>query len=286
MLDVMLGNGQSAFSCGEVYAWFRPWRTHHRKIRCACGSDPCPVWEKIAYVPEARFHRTVCDRLNVDFVIDSSKYMPWLIDTQSWAEKSGISVFNVLIYKPPIELAYSQFKRGRDPLGWRDDFVKYHGRLLRLGFPFSAVSYRELVRSPAKILGDICSRIGMHYVSGQEMAARVQSHHVFGSFGVRQQLDGGELRIRAEPEFSDDFERVRETIQARIDRDSEVCDIVDELERRSVGRRPGERTSTQFRRPLVMPAWYHVSRLKGAVRRVFPQDFAAPESSTEWERRS
>lgn len=37
MLDLMLGNGYDTFSCGEVYAWFRPWRTHHFRITCSCG---------------------------------------------------------------------------------------------------------------------------------------------------------------------------------------------------------------------------------------------------------
>lgn len=286
MLDAMLGNGQSAFSCGEVYAWFRPWRTHHRMIRCACGSDPCSVWEKIERVPEAGFHRAVCDRLNVDFVIDSSKNLPWLIDTQYWARKSSMSVFNILIYKPPIELAYSQFKRGRDPMGWRGDFVRYHDRLLRLGLPFLVVSYRELIRAPRKTLADICSRIGMVYESGQERATRVQSHHAFGSFGVRRQLDGGELGIRANPNFSGDFARLSEALESRIARDGEVLDILGELERRRVDQAPREHASMDFRRPLVMPAWYYASRLKGAIRRVFPQQFAAPELSTERERRS
>lgn len=286
MLDVMLGNGKNAFSCGEVYAWFRPWRTHHRKIRCACGSDPCPVWEKIAHVPEAAFHRAVCERLGIDFVVDSSKELRWLIDNQPWAKKSEMSVFNILIYKPPLELAYSQFKRGRDPMGWRGDFISYHDRLLKLGLPFSAVSYRELAQAPGKTLADICSRIGMAYESGQERAARVQSHHTFGSFGLRRQLDGGGLSVRAEPDFSSDFTREREALEAQIARDGEVSDVLGELERRHVDRAPREKAAPAFRRPLVMPAWYYAQRAKGAIRRVFPQEFNAPELSAELEDRS
>ncbi len=85
MLDLMLGNGNDAFSCGEVYAWFRPWRSHHRSIVCSCGETPCPVWEQIKDSAENRFHSDVCRRLGVSFVIDSSKELRWLTDAQTWA---------------------------------------------------------------------------------------------------------------------------------------------------------------------------------------------------------
>lgn len=288
MLDVMLGNGARAFSCGEVYAWFRPWRTHHRRIACACGADPCPFWEKIAYLREEVFHRGVCDRLDVDFVIDSSKHLLWLIDSQAWAKKSRMSVFNILIYKPPIELAFSQFKRGRDPMSWREDFVRYHNRLLKLGLPFRAVSYRELTRTPGETLAKICSLVGMNYSNGQERAAKVQSHHTFGSFGLRRQLEEGGLSMSAEPCFSSDFEKVKASLEGQIARDGEVSEILHQLERRHID----SATSAQrdgaedFRRPIVMPVWYYSSKAKGAIRRLFPQEFNAPDRPAKREQQS
>lgn len=171
-------------------------------------------------------------------------------------------------------------------MGWRDDFIRYHGCLLKLGLPFSAVSYRELATGPGKTLADICSRIGMTYECGQERAARVQSHHAFGSFGLRRQLDDGALRVRAEPDFSNDFEREREALEAQIAQDGEVSDVLGELERRHVDREPREKAVETFRRPFVMPAWYYALKAKGAIRRVFPQKFNAPELSAEWKDRS
>lgn len=132
MLDLMVGHGDNAFSCGEVYAWFRPWRTHHRKIVCSCGIDPCPVWEKIKNVSEEKFHFNTCVKLGIDFVVDSSKELNWLIDTQTWAAKSGMDVLNVLIWKTPHEMAFSNWKRNRSPLQWVKSFLHYHNALLNL----------------------------------------------------------------------------------------------------------------------------------------------------------
>ena len=52
MLDLMLGNASDAFSCGEVNARFRPWRSHHFNPECRCGQNPCQIWAEIADVPE------------------------------------------------------------------------------------------------------------------------------------------------------------------------------------------------------------------------------------------
>src|SRR4051812_23621524 len=73
MLDLMLGSGDRAFSCGEAYARFRPFEPRHHRIDCACGESPCPVWAQIADLPEEHFHRGVADRLGSRAVIDSSK---------------------------------------------------------------------------------------------------------------------------------------------------------------------------------------------------------------------
>jgi len=278
MLDVMLGNGTGAFSTGEVYALFRPWRKHHRAPVCACGRTPCPVWEKIGNVPEKEFHRIVCETLEKSFVIDSSKDLIWLLDNQTWARKSGMRVFNLVLYKPPLELAYSQFKRGRDPLSWRDDFVAYHERLLDLGVPFVAVSYRALAETPGKTLEKLCNHIGMEYVEGQEKADRVQSHHLFGSFGLREQLRDGPLEIRDTASFDPAFENVKEEILDRISRDAKLAKLMRALKERDIANIPETISEDAFQRPLVWPVWYYARKLRNVVRRYFPQNFDAPDA--------
>jgi len=48
LLDLMLSNAEDAFSCGEVYALFRPHKPHHFNPDCSCQQAACKVW------PEAR----------------------------------------------------------------------------------------------------------------------------------------------------------------------------------------------------------------------------------------
>lgn len=78
MVELMLGNDQRAFSLGEVYAWFRPFRTHHSKIICSCGQENC-LWDKLKNIKEHEFHKKAFEVLNVDILVDSSKN-PTLVD--------------------------------------------------------------------------------------------------------------------------------------------------------------------------------------------------------------
>ena len=68
MLDLMLGNSERAFSCGEASGVFRPRKPHHQHLQCSCGEDPCPIWERMKAQPEHRFHRAVVDTLGVERV--------------------------------------------------------------------------------------------------------------------------------------------------------------------------------------------------------------------------
>src|SRR5688572_30069976 len=85
MVDVMLGHEPGrdidrCFSCGEVYAWFRPYRSHHKQIVCSCCDGLCDVWLQLMNQPESLFHAGVVKTLGVEFVIDSSKELRWVWD--------------------------------------------------------------------------------------------------------------------------------------------------------------------------------------------------------------
>lgn len=271
MLDLMMGNGENAFSCGEVYAWFRPWRTHHRKkIVCSCGENPCPVWEKIKDVREDQFHRHACDVLDVDFIVDSSKELNWLIDSQTWAARSGMKVFNVLIWKTPQEMAFSHWKRNRSPLEWRIPYLRYHNALLDLGVPFVTIPFRELSEKPGHILEKICKYVGMPYFEGKERFWNHSSHHLFGSMGTRKQVEEGKSMVRSQKGFTKEFEAILPEIDDRIASDEELLNLLDHLKQRDIAN-ASNRTEKPFVRPSVMPLWYYVRRAKITARRYFPQ---------------
>src|SRR5690606_5281222 len=82
MLDLILGNRPDSFSCGEVYARYRPFRPHHLEPVCACGApvETCPVWRKVGEVRAPHLHRRIVHSLGATTVVDSSKNLVWISD--------------------------------------------------------------------------------------------------------------------------------------------------------------------------------------------------------------
>ena len=268
MLDLMLGNAPDAFSCGEVYAWFRPWRKHHFRAKCRCGQNPCPVWEKIKNVPESRFHVTVLKELGVNFVVDSSKELCWLIDTQGWAIANDVQVFKLLLWKNPLNLAYSHWKRTGDLTAWRHEFVSYYGKFFETGLPFRSVYFNDLASDPQRKLAEICAVVGMPYFDGKERFWEKQHHHLFGSHGTYEQVVSKKSRIRAAETFSSEFEEHIDTLSRQIAEDSRIQQILQTLQQAEVSL--GDKVqASMVRRPY--PLWYYARRARQAFRRYFPE---------------
>jgi hypothetical protein len=271
MLDLMLGNGPGAFSCGEVSAWFRPYRKHHFKINCSCGQAPCPGWEKLKNSPADRFHATVIRKMAVDFVIDSSKDLCWVLDANKWAVLSDLKVFNVIIWKHPESLAYSHWKRGHEVATWHSAFLKYHSRFFQLGLPFVAVNYEDLVNTPSRILSRICEMIGMPYFEGKERFWQGYHHYLFGSGGIRKQVKSGSSKIRARREFPEDFQPHLKTVREQMADDSQIQQIISLLQQVDVSNNPHAESGEGSSPNSPYPVWYYVHRLKGLFHRFFPR---------------
>ena len=274
MVDLMLGNAPNAFSCGEVSAWFRPWRTHHNRIVCSCGEDVCPVWEKIKHGPEERFHANVAHELGIEFVIDSSKDLCWLIDKQKWAANSRLKCYNLLMWKDPVSLAYSHWKRGSGIPFWRARFVDFYGEALSLGVPFYAVSHAVLADDPQGMLSTICERVGMPYFEGKERFWDKHHHHLFGSLGTRRQAEARTGAIRKDEYYPPEFEAEIADLGKRVTEDREVQEILRNLNVMDVANpdlTPQSGVPQQVARPY--PARYYLRRVKQKIRRHFPQEW-------------
>lgn len=271
MLDLMLGNADDAFSCGEINAWFRPQRRHHFQLECRCGQKPCLVWEKIAYVPERQFHSTVLSKLGVHFVIDSSKDLCWVLDSQKWAVDSGIRVFNIVIWKNPIDHIYSFWKRGRSFKAWHKEFMGYYGRFLDTGLPFRAVSVDDLVSSPKHKLKEICDAVGISYTEEQEEFWRKQHHYVFGSYGVFKQMKAKRSTIRMNDAFPPEYEEQIDSIREKIAQDRMLQRIIKNLKAMEISYSEDFSLQEQTyipRKPY--PFWYYGKRMKQRLKRYFP----------------
>lgn len=271
MLDLMLGNGSEAFSCGEVYAWFRPWRTHHFDTICSCADGTrCPVWLEARDLPEARFHKGVAELTGSRFVIDSSKQPSWVYDTQRWAESGGYDVYNLALWKDPVDLAHSLWKRGGDIMDWRRSFIRYFNEILELDVPFHAVHFGRLTEDPASTLRTVCEVVGLPWRTDRERFWEGDHHHLFGSMGTRRQVELGESRIASGSQFEDGFEEQLDYLQEQLSEDTELQGLLDLLERRDVSQAE-PRVPHRHDPPARLPMWFHTAKVKRTVRRRFPQ---------------
>jgi hypothetical protein len=274
MLDLILGNGPDAFSCGEVSSWFRPYRKHHFRIDCLCGQDPCPVWEKIKDVPERLFHAVVAKELKVNFVIDSSKDICWLIDAHTWASSQGLRTANLIIWKDPVDLAYSYWKRGKPIEASRRAFVKCHGWVLRLGLPFLSIHYDDLVSDPSRSVERLCRALGMSYFEGKARFWEQRPHHLFGSGGIRHQAEAKDSRIEKSKTYPAEFEQKKSSIEKRLAGDRNVQRIILALRSADVLRRDDlSIPETDFVPPRWLPFWYYRKALLKSIRRYFPERY-------------
>jgi len=272
MLHLILGNAPDAFACGEAISWFRPEKTHHFKLDCACGKPDCPVWRDLKSIPENKFYPAAFKKLSINYLIDSSKELSWLLDTRHWTGKYGINNINLFIWKDPLDLAYSFWKREYKKDAWRKHFVTYFQRVQETGLPILAVYYNELVLSPEQKVEEICAAIGIPYFTGKERFWEKEQHHLFGSFGVRRQVQIGDSFIQTHKPFHPDFEKQLMNIQEQIANDVEVQQIVEILQAADVATVvKGAGARQQFRSRFPYPVWYYSQRVKRFWHQRFPR---------------
>lgn len=276
MLDLMLGNSTKAFSCGEVFSWFRPWRQHHFKLECQCGNKPCSVWEQIAYVREENFHQHVLSELNVDFLVDSSKDLCWVVDSLNWASSKDIATYNILIWKNPINLAYSHWKRGKGWKYWYKEFISYHESFLDLNIPYRAVNYNALVNTPQKVLAQICKIIEMEYFEGKERFWENKNiHYLFGSGITSKQVTEGSSTIWQNDNFPSEFKEYIPSLENWIAQDTRLLKILDRLKKNDIYCLSNySEQGKNFIPKKPYPLWYYGKRSRQIFRRFFPEKYS------------
>ncbi len=263
MLDLMLGSATDAFSVGEVYAWLRPWRTYHYQLKCSCGQDPCRIWQEIRSVPEEFFHSKLSKLVEKTHIIDSSKNLNWVIDNNIRAQNQNNRVFNILIYKHPIDSYYSFWKRGVSYWKWYYGYVSYHIRLFQSHLPFLAISLDELITNPPDTIKKVCAVIGLQYTVGQEKFWEFEHHILSGSAGTMRQIDQvGEIQQK---NYQSPFKENLEQYQRRMSRSLPLSSIV-----RKVINQDYKIPQQGLHKNIKKPVWYYYYQLKSRYRRAFP----------------
>lgn len=211
MLGLMLASGDAAVSCGEAAAWFRVAR--HRP-----GATVPDAFAPLKDVSERTFHRHLMAYHDASFAVDSSKDLDWIIDHTRWAAESNLRVYNVLIYKAPVDIALSWWKR-REFDGWYRYYLRYHLQMTYSGVDFWTVSYDDLVEAPRTTLRQICRLTGLPYFEGKEHFWNY-NHALLGtnSHGVREQLGAGRSEIKKSP-VPDAFASLAQTVKRAAARD-------------------------------------------------------------------
>jgi hypothetical protein len=274
MLDLILGNAPDAFSCGEVSAWFRPYRKHHFQIECVCGERPCPVWEKLKDLTESTFHAELAKRMGIRFVIDSSKDICWLIDAQGWASDHDLRTATILIWKDPVDLAYSYWKRGRDAFAWREAFVKCYGWVQQIGLPYVSVQYDDLAADPARTTEALCHALGMPYFDGKVRFWEKQCHHLFGSTGIRLQAGAKDSRIESTKRYPKEFESHRDELLRRLEQDEQAQKVMRALKRFDILLAPPkDMYAAAYVPKRILPFWYYRKKTLRRLRRHFPERY-------------
>ena len=208
MLDLMLSNSDVGFSCGEVNALFRPWRPDHLHPECGCGDPTCDLWCRIRQHGGRQVYQRIFAQFpHLEYVVDSSKDVAWLRDQHRYLSETALEPRFVLLWKSPLEYAYSCWKRGREK-GWAKRWISYYRRFLSVTPHWLSVPYRDLARSPAETLEDLCTALGIEYHPGKEHFWERPQHTLWGSESVKlhflepgtpDYLDTARRRAKAKP---------------------------------------------------------------------------------------
>lgn len=264
MLDLVLGNRTDAFSCGEVYAWCRPFRPHHLRPTCHCGAavDACPVWRRVGPPKERSLHETISRVTGATTVVDSSKNLAWVADVARWSRHGRSSTRVVLAWRHPQQVAHSYWKRG--DRSWAEHLLTYVERLDGLGHPYVAVSIDRLITDAPAVLAATYDHLGGAYLPGQERFWEGDFHHLFGSGSTHAQIGratGALTPSEVPASFLDHWHQLPPALRSRLD----------ELDERltadgPVTRIEPPRASPPWRRGWYLRARTHALRSRAALR--------------------
>ncbi|MBA4318319.1 MAG: hypothetical protein C0412_07955 [Flavobacterium sp.] len=267
LLDLILGNDRKGFSLGELYAWFRPFRTHHFQIKCSCDGSNCP-WDKLKKLKEESFYENAFRTLNVDFLVDSSKDIPWVVDNNLLSRKNNIKVFNILLYKDPISFFYSFWKRGVSIQKAREaEFKKYYNRFFQTRLPFVSLNYNNFVANPEHTIQKLCALLGIPYFKDKTNFWEKQHHHVFGSMGTRKQTEEKASKIMSKEDYPLDYQKIIPQIKEETRNDLLFCNILEKLNYYDLCSHDEIEKSGEIKKPY----WYFILKNKQKIKKHFPE---------------
>jgi len=185
--DMILANDPNGFSCGEVYALFRPHRPHHINPECGCGQKGCTIWKTVLENGEKYLYQTILNLFTEKvFIVDSSKNPFWFYFQMNLLKKSDIESKNILIWKTPLETAYSFHKRNILK-NWEKNWINYHRLYFTLIKNWKSVRYYDLSNNKST-LKKVCDYLEIPYFEGKERFWEKKMHTLFGNTSAKIHL--------------------------------------------------------------------------------------------------
>lgn len=205
MLDMMLSSGEDGFSLGEVYALYNPFRAHHRDPKCVCGNDNCSLWNELKQIGEKKVYLEIFKKFpKVTHIVDSSKNPFWIDSQKKQLNANGIDVYNILIWKNPVEFAMSVYKRNSKN-NWIRPWKAYHRLYFTLINNWISIPYSKLVKYPSNTVSELCDYIGSSYFKGKEYFWNFNHHTLFGNRSAK---------IHLQDKNSEDYKKSMEEIKS------------------------------------------------------------------------
>lgn len=197
MLDMMLSNTKQGFSVGEVHALFRPYRPHHFKPICGCAAPDCNIWKKIRDNGEQNLYQSVFNEFaSTEYIVDSSKDPYWIERQTKNALLQGYEVYNIVIWKSPVDFCSSMIKRKRK--GCIKAWKNYYKLYMTIIDNWLSISYKDLATDPSSSLIKLCNSIGIKHETEMENYWNKQHHTLFGNDSAKVHLFKSSNEIEVE----------------------------------------------------------------------------------------
>lgn len=181
MLCLALANDEQGFAVGEVRHLFCPQTRYHKNYeeKCGCEDKKCRVWHQVKSAGIQNLYSKIFEMFpNVSFIVDSSKDPFWIEQQSKILEKQGIEVKHLLVWKSPLEFAYSCLKRNQNESQWSKSWVSYHRLYHSLVGNWRSVSYSQYVAND-ELLEKVCNSMDIPYYEDKALYWQKQ-HHVLG----------------------------------------------------------------------------------------------------------
>ena len=242
LLSLILGSHKLAFNCGEPAYLF-----HHRwqDLDTAWG-DPRQkyadraFWANIQAQGFDKFFPAVQEQTGASLIIDSSneQWEKFALPQRKILMETDFLIRDILIWKTPLEQAYSYHKRERDVLEWFDNRWLKRIRLFfaKVNDPL-IIRYRDLATSPDQILQIACEYLGVSYDPSIKNFWVERQQCLWGNRKVMEELhrawETGE-HPRGGISYDDGWMNLPEDIKQKVESKKELNKWLEKLEKLSV----------------------------------------------------